>query len=897
MTMTLNPGTKLGPYEIVAPIGAGGMGEVFKARDTRLERSVAIKVLPSEFATNPSLKLRFEREAKTISQLNHPHICTLHDVGSENGVAYLVMELLEGETLADRITRGPLPLSEVLKYGAQIAEALDRAHRAGITHRDLKPGNVMITRSGAKLLDFGLAKENESGAMAALTSVRTEKKPLTEEGTIVGTFQYMAPEQVEGQPADARTDIFAFGAVLFEMATGRRAFTGKSKASLIASILTTDPPSIASVQPLTPPALDRVVRTCLEKDPDDRWQSAHDLRLELQAIAEMGSQAGVAAPVVMRRKNRERMAWSLAALLALATALLGVNAFRDRAAYRRVSPIRTSLLLPPGVDFAVNGEAPALSPDGKRVVFAVAAAGKPRVLLIRSLDSVTARELPGTDNASYPFWSPDGRHIAFFADGKLKKTQWSGGSPIALCDVSDARGGSWSHRGTIVFGSRVGPIMRVPAAGGVATEATALAQENTTHRWPHFLPDGVHFLFMSSSGGGEDLGNAICVGSTAEKMLKPLVQVSSQPLFFREHLLFVRDQNLMAQRFDQSKLTTTGDAMPLAEQGIEFDPLFSRALLDISPAGSAVYRAGNAIVNSRLVWLDATGKEIGPAGEPDAYGRIRLSPDGTTVVYSVRGGSVKRNLWTLELERGVKSRLTMSESIDSNPVWSPDGKRIAYSSALLSKKGRFGDIYVKDLATGAEQILVETKNNKTPIHWSSDGQMLWYSEFGGGAQADIWFYTFADQKSHLYAGSKVAEGQPAMSPDGKWVAFQTNETGRVEVYVAPFPATGAKRQVSAGGGSSPRWRKDGKALFYSTLAPNTSVVLVPITFTDWPQIGQAKTLFSYRSVVSAPPAIDMTPDGQRFLLNARIGEEAPQAPFTLVQNLEAQLREAEEKHD
>ncbi len=734
--------------------------------------------------------------------------------------------------------------------------------------------------------------------MAELTSLRTEKRTnLTEEGTIVGTFQYMAPEQVEGQPVDARTDIFAFGAVLYEMATARRAFVGKSKASLIAAILTVDPPSIASVQPLSPPALDRLIRICLEKEADDRWQSAHDVRLELQAIGEMGSQAGVAAPVVLRRKNRERLAWALSAVLAAATIVLGVIAWQDRTAHRRATPMRTTLVPPPGVELPGNGEAPAMSPDGKHVVFTAAIPGKRRALLIRSLDSVNARELPGSEGAAYPFWSPDSRHVAFFADGKLKKTQWSGGSPIALCDVSDARGGSWGREGTIVFGSRIGPILRVSASGGTPVEATEVSQEHASHRWPLFLPDGIRFIFLASPGGSEDAGNLLCVGSTAEKMRKPLVQVSSQPLLYRGYLLYVRDQNLMAHRFDASKLAVVGDAMPLGEQGIEFDAQFARAIVDISPKGSVVYRAGNAAVNSRLVWLDATGKELGVAGEPEPYFRIRLAPDAKTVAYSVRIGSTQRNLWALELERGVKSRLTFRETVDLSPVWSPDGKRIVYSSVSRTKRGRFSDLYIKDLTTGSEQLFIETSSNKTPTHWSSHGPTIWYSQAGDGGQSDIWYYSFTDRKSHLYAGSKFGEGSAAMSPDGKWVAYQSNETTRQEVYVAPFQPTGAKWQVSAGGGAGPRWREDGQGLFYVTLAPGTATMFVPITFTDRPQIGQAKTLFPFRSVVNAPPAIDLTPDGQRFLLNARIGEETPQAPFTFVQNLDAQLREAEQKRD
>src|SRR5437867_6624632 len=505
--MAITAGTRLGPYEVLAPLGAGGMGEVWKARDTRLDRSVAIKVLPAEFAENAQLKLRFEREAKTISQLNHPNICTLYDVGflgggpppsaadaaegrgaPQSGVPYLVMELLDGESLADRLTKGPLPIEQVLRYGIEIAEALEKAHKAGVVHRDLKPGNIMLTKAGAKLLDFGLAKPasvfNADGA--------TQHKPLTQEGTIVGTFQYMAPEQIEGGEVDARTDIFALGAVLYEMATGKRAFEGKSKASLIASILTAEPQPITAVQPMTPASFDRVIRTCLQKEPDDRWQSAHDVATELRWVSEAPS-------TTTPRRARSLLVWSMAAILGVISIALAVALWRETQSARNEPAVRTLILPPENTTFDFLGAAapPAVSPDGKRIVFGAVEPGKKRMLYVRPLDSLVAQQLIGTEGATFPFWSPDGRFIGFFVDNALKKLEVIGGAPVTLCSVIDGRGGSWSPDGqTIIFTGRFAPIYRVPSAGGTPSTVTTLEGRDVTHRFRQFLPVGHHFLFL-----------------------------------------------------------------------------------------------------------------------------------------------------------------------------------------------------------------------------------------------------------------------------------------------------------------------------------------------------------------------------------------------------------------
>jgi serine/threonine protein kinase len=580
--MTLTAGTRLGPYGIVESIGAGGMGEVWRARDTRLDRDVAIKILPPGFADNEQFVQRFEREARTISSLNHPHICILHDVGEHDGSRYLVMELIEGESLADRLKKGPLPLHDVLKYGRQTAAALDAAHKRGVIHRDLKPGNIMITRSGAKLLDFGLAKSSSEGrpAIVGMTNVPTEAKPLTREGTILGTFQYMAPEQLEGAEADARTDIFALGAVLYEMATGRRAFRGETKTSLIAAIVSHHPEPISQVVPMTPPALDHVVRRCLEKDPDDRWQSAQDIASELQWISEAGSQAGVAAPVTLRRRTRERLAWALAALLAIACATLGFLVL-SRSGNEPIASLDLSLSPPKNAYYKFGNEygGAIISPDGKRIVFAAETSEGPG-LWIRSLGRDDARPIPGTKGASYPFWSPDSGSVAFFdyVSGRplLKRIELAGGLPVTITSLGpngDGRGGSWRSDGLILCGTIAGILRSVPAAGGQAVIATTLdsAREETAHYWPQFVGGGSSYLYFVRSNRkdleGLYLGTLGPDGKEASR--KFLVASAGSGQFVpgesatRGHLIWPREGRLLARPFDVEKGELSGETSDL----------------------------------------------------------------------------------------------------------------------------------------------------------------------------------------------------------------------------------------------------------------------------------------------------------------------------------------------
>jgi len=724
--MALTSGARLGPYEIISALGAGGMGQVYRARDTRLDRVVAIKILPPHLSGDPALRQRFEREAKAISSLNHPHICVLYDVGNQDGTEFLVMECVEGETLAKRLEKGPLPLEQALKYGTEIADALDKAHRNGVVHRDLKPGNIMLTASGAKLLDFGLAKVAPPlGAGATLTAAATRTTPLTQQGTLVGTFQYMSPEQLEGKDVDARSDIFSFGSVLYEMVSGRRAFPGKSQISVASAILEKEPEPISTLQPLTPPALDRAIRVCLAQDPQDRWQTARDLLLELKWIAEAGSEAGVPAPIVSRRKVREKILWGVAAVSLVLAAAISYAYIRRMSV--PVRPIRSLILPPEKVSFALTGGegGPVLSPDGTRLVFTARDASGKEALWVRSLDSLTAQRLEGTEDSSFAFWSPDSRTIGFFAGGKLKKIDAGGGPAQTLCDAPGGRGGAWSEREVIVFAPEItSGLSRVPVAGGTPTEITHLAQSQAgfSHRWPTFLPDGRHFLYW---GGNPFITNApntgIFLGALDSNEENFLVQADSSALYAPPgYLLYVREQTLMAQPFDAGSLKLKGDAFPVGEH-VSSPQLFRLGLFTVSQSGLLVYQTGQG-VSAQFLWLDVHGNKVGTVGEAGNQLFPRLSPNGARLAYvRVDPQSKNADIWLMDLARGVPTRFTFDPAPDNWPVWSPDGSRIVFASA---RKGHT-DLYVKDASGAAnEESLYESNGDKTPKDWSRDGRYI-----------------------------------------------------------------------------------------------------------------------------------------------------------------------------
>src|SRR5215831_9715215 len=626
--MTLQAGTKLGPYEIVGPLGAGGMGEVYRARDTRLNRSVAIKILAVQFSSDPVHKQRFEREAKTISALNHPHICMLYDIGHQNGIDYLVMEYVEGETLAKRLEKGPLPLEQVLKYGAHIADALDKAHRAGIVHRDLKPGNIMLTATGAKLLDFGLAKPAAPlVSEATLTAVATS--PVTQKGTIVGTFQYMSPEQIEGKEVDGRSDIFSLGAVLYEIVTGKRAFEGKGQLSVVSAILEKEPEPITAIKPMTPAALDHAIKKCLAKSADDRWQSANDVKLELQWVAERGSEADA-----MARPGGLRMGWGLAGSLQAAVLLLVMLGGAVVLRIREQQPTR-AMHFESHLPFETNDVA--LSPDG-RVVALVAYSDQANKYMIwtHEVGSQVQAPVTGTEGASHPFWSPDAGFIAFFADGKLKKTDAFGRSVQVLCDAPNGRGGTWNRDGIILFSPDVFEgLYRVPANGGTPVEVTRvdLSGLNFSHRWPRFLPDGKHFLYLGANFTGRFERDSILLGSLESAESRLIVHASSNAAYAEPgYLLYRGEKGLVAHRFDLRSYTLQGDPLTINIEAQYFANI-DLTLFDVAGKEMLVAQTGKGAAKSQFVWFDRNGKRVGAAGPPGSLSNPSLSPDGRRVAF------------------------------------------------------------------------------------------------------------------------------------------------------------------------------------------------------------------------------------------------------------------------
>jgi len=894
--MPLAAGTRLGPYEIVSAVGAGGMGEVYRARDTRLDRTVAIKVLRGHLSSNSDFLGRFEREAKTISALQHPNICVLHDVGRDGQVDFLVMEYLEGETLAQRLPRKPLTLHESLRIAIEVASALDAAHRHGVVHRDLKPGNIMLTKSGAKLMDFGLAKPQglATGApvLSGATTITKAASPITAEGVIVGTVQYMSPEQIQGREADARSDLFAFGATLYEMVSGKRAFDGKSQISVASAILEKDPAPLATLQPLTPPSLDRLVSKCLAKDPDDRWQNAGDLVTELRWIAEQTTQS--VKPASARLRWEYLALSALAGVFLIAAILSGLSFWRLKSAPKRA--IIAQIAPPENARFSLLtlGRSLAISPDGSALAFSAVDESGRAMLWVRALDSTTARPLPGTEGAQSPFWSPDSRTLGFFADGRLKIIDLSGGLPVMLATGWGEGGGSWNREGTILFNPHFNEgLYRIPRGGGSATRVVALDDRRPVFH-PSFLPDGKHFLYRVIGGGAEGTYFASLDG----KERRLLIRAAGGAAYASGFLLYLRGGTLTAQAFDPARGELSGDPHKIAEH---VAANIYNGVFDISQDGLLVYQTGS-ITEKTLSWFDRSGKLTGTTGETGDYYDVRLSPDGKKLASNaaIPAGSPTSKIFVDEVDRSARMRLTTDPETDHGvPVWSPDGRSIAFA-AFLGKAQR--GIYRKaSNGTGPEQLLFADEDFEIwPSSWSPDGEFvlctrgdltLWSS--------DIWILPLTgDHKARLFLKGAPAAFDGEFSPNGHWVAYSSRESDRNEVYVVPFDSgrgwngsqehsSGTVTRISIAGGSLPRWRRDGKEMFY--ISPANDMVAAEIEETPGGiNVRATKVLFrccDFLYYEAAP--YDVTADGKRFVIRTPTGREGP---LTLVVNWMASLK-------
>jgi serine/threonine protein kinase len=879
----LSAGTKLGPYLIESPAGAGGMGEVYKAKDTRLDRTVAIKILPIQIANNEDLRQRFDREARAISSLNHPNICTLHDVGHQEGIDFLVMEFLDGETLAARLTKGPLPAAELLTIASQIADALDKAHRQGLIHRDLKPGNIMLTKAGAKLMDFGLAKLQQTGGVMSGVSGITRTTPLTGEGTIIGTLQYMSPEQLEGKEADARSDIFSFGAILYEMATGKRAFEGGSQASLIAAILKETPRSVTELQPLSPPMLDRVIKQCLEKDVDHRWQAAGDLKRALQWVSEGGSQVGIPLAVSARRKLRERILWGSVVALAAVAATLGVMRFTQVVPTPKVA----RWLVPPATGLA-SITWPRLSPDGTMVAFQAIDTTGQNGIYIRPLNSLEPHMLVKIqgDN-SRPFWSPDSKQLAFFEANQLKKVSIAGGLAQLVCEANSGADGCWGTSGVILFdGARTDSIRQVPASGGVPSAASTIDHAHGEHMaaWPCFLPDGEHFLFLADrDSSAEEF--TLKVGSIRSLEATTLGRVNSRVEYAHGFVLYVRNELLVAHPFDEKKLQFAGEPVPLSGS---ISALGERALFSVSDDGTLIYQRGQSGGSRSIIRANRRGDSTSAIGPTGRYIDFSLSPDDSKIAYgfqSDQGNTV--DIWVRDLKRDVASRLTFGPNINVWPVWSPDGSKVIYTSNRTA--GRFSVWQRNANGTGTDEKIFGIDTNDVSVtDISRDGStsVLQVST----SNQDLWLYSAATRKAEPLLVQPYAEQRGALSPNGRFLAYQTDETDKPEVYIRELSPTGGKWQVSLNRGRCPKWRADGRELYYVT--PEFDFMAVPISFERGLEIGTPVKLFNHRFIFTgantlAPYAV--TSDAKDFYILAP-AEQGNAAEFIVVQNWAEELK-------
>ncbi len=908
--MALTPGTRLGPYEILSPLGAGGMGEVYRARDTRLDRIVAVKILPSHLSDNPEAKQRFEREARTISSLNHPNICVLHDVGSQDGISYLVMEFLQGESLESRLQKGALPLKQALEFGVQICEALEKAHRAGIVHRDLKPGNIMLTASGAKLLDFGLAKpaaallgtqaSSDKGHLTSstptinLSAVSPPPGSLTQQGTIVGTFQYIGPEVLQGREADARSDIFSFGAVLFEMVTGRRAFEGKSQISVASAILDKEPEPITTIQPEAPAALDHVVHDCLAKDPESRWQNAADIARELRWISNSGSSSMITPSAIPRSRLTERLIWAF--LVAVLLAILVWSGLREHEPARA---LRSYLPPPSDLAFDLTGDfsgPPAITADGTAVAFCARSAKERDSVWVQSLADLTPRKLDGTDGATFPFWSADGKFVGFFADGHLKKIPAAGGPVTILGEAPNPRGGSWNQDNVIIYEPDYrDSLWRISAAGGTASRLTKFeAGKHTTHRWPRFLPDGKHFLFFATSHSG-DSEQGVYFGSIEDGSYKHLLDADSEAQYASGYLLYHLQSQLLAQKFDPVGGAVSGDAVTLANF-VEYDSGTWHTTFTASQNGLLIYEPGSKILGSDLVELDRSGKTVSKLAEQGFYkGSGRFSPDGKRLAVAM--GDPQADIWVFDLTRGTRTRLTFGGATHLMPTWSSDGRRVAYarhSGATLMA----GTSLCAHLASGGgqEEVLMERDPSALPVtllspQWSPDGHYLVHMEQSGPSGAGVYALPMTGEKKPITIvqppSTQARIVQFRLSPDGRWLAYTSTESGREEVYVTHFPSGASRWQVSQTGGTWPAWRGDGKEIYFIGLDGFFHVASVNTKSEEF-EVDQVLPLFQIGYVAGVGVPYDPTPDGQRFVFETH--PESVAVPLVLVTNWTADLK-------
>ncbi|MEN3336559.1 MAG: eukaryotic-like serine/threonine-protein kinase [Acidobacteriota bacterium] len=874
--MALNPGARLGPYQIVATVGAGGMGEVYRARDTRIERTVAIKVVAGSAArafTDDSL----EREARAVGALNHPHICALHDVGRENGIPFLVMEYVKGETLAARIARGPLPLWEVIRHAIQIAEALDHAHRHGVVHRDLKPANIMLTAAGVKVLDFGLATFGSVSAGALpIAHSPSRDTSLDSDTTLLGTVHYLAPERLEGSDAEPSGDLFSLGVVIYEMATGRRPFEGSTAADVISELLRSTPPAASSVRPEVPRSLDWVVQKCLAKTPATRWQAAGDVVEVLRWLARAPEDG---APMTARPR-RAVVLPAVAAALGIAALMFAAGRLSRPGAVQG-APFAFEVFPPERGGFtptpaSVPSPQFALSPDGRRLVFVAYSGTDAPQLWVRPLGAVDAHPVPGTQGAEYPFWSPDSASVGFFANASLMRVDLAGGPARVLAAAPHGRGGTWSRAGVILFAPQTqDAVYRIPAAGGTPSPVTHLdtAGHHVSHRWPQFLADDRHFIYFVQSTRFD--GHGIYLGDLDTSDTHKLAATAASAAFVApDHLLFVADESLMAARLDAGRGRLVGEATPVVAPVASSSNFYAAFSADRN--GLLAYASGAA--TAELVWFDRDGRRASSIGAPTACADFRLSPQGGDLaVAEVDTRTHRPDLHVLDLARGAKSRLTYDAATDASPVWSPDGQRLVFRS----NQGGVHDIYEKAAnGSGPNTLLFQSPNAKYPTDWTPDGQAIVYHTYAEDTGSDIWLLSADGKSSKPLVKTRFDEMQGQVSRDGRWLAYASLESGRPEVYIRSLADAAIRWQVSAGGGTDPRWRGDSRELFY--ISSDSS--LTEVAFAGGP--AAPRPLFHVHVAPPGDPYLsnyDVTADGQRFLVRVPV-HDVTSAPIRVLTN-------------